>query len=112
MKKLSLSLFFFSLFLTSCTGYINTLPTAGTRPEGTFETVLRLPEGLQVVSVDYDAELYTPSSNGSTSYEGEIGRAFINVLAVDRETGTQFLLIYENLEQNSRPLQVIRFEEE
>ncbi|WP_017732128.1 hypothetical protein [Nafulsella turpanensis] len=112
MKKLSPALSLFLLFLTSCAGYINTLPTAGTRPEGTLETVLRLPAGLQVVSVDYDAELYLPTSNGSTSFEGEIGRAFINVFAVDRETGTQYLLIYENLEQNSRPLQVIRFEEE
>lgn len=112
MKKLSLSLSLFCLLLTSCTGYINTLPTAGPRPEGTLETVLRIPQGLQVVSVDYDAELYLPSSNGSTSFEGEIGRAFIHVFAEDRETGTQYLLIYENLERNSRPLQVIRFEEE
>ena len=111
--KTSLLALVCALFLTSCTGYINTLPTAGSPPpEGTLETVLRLPEGLQVVSVDYDAELYLPSSNGSTSFEGEVGRAFINVLAVDRETGTQYLLIYENLAQNSRPLQVIRFEEE
>lgn len=100
------------LFLSSCTGYINSLPTDTTMPGETLQTILQLPAGLKVVSVDYDAELYTPSSNGSTSYEGEVGRAFINVYAVDRQSGEQFLLIYENLRQNSRPIQVIRFQEE
>ena len=62
----------------------------------TIETTLEIPEGLKIVSVDYDAELYSISSEGSTYDEGEHGRGFVKVYAVDQSRGDQYLLIYES----------------
>lgn len=108
--SLSISLW---LLVSSCSpSAYSTLPQqphmAKVAHERQPEAVLYIPTGLQVISVDYDAEFFTISSDGTTRREGEEGRAFINVLAVDKQSGEQYLLIYENL----RPIQVIRFQEE
>lgn len=89
----------------------NTLPEQ--LPEGNLrESVLYIPAGLQIVSVDYDAELIMASFDGTSVSEGTRGRAFIHVYAEDKQSREQYLLIYENLGQNLRPIQVIRFQED
>jgi len=40
---------------------------------------------------------------------GAGGRAFVQVVAVDRESGEQVLLLHENITQRPAPLQIIRF---
>lgn len=47
---------------------------------------------------------------GETEQTDIGGRAFIKVHAVHKKTGEEYLLIYENIDQRPRPIQIIRFE--
>jgi len=40
---------------------------------------------------------------------GQVGEAFVQVVAVDRTSGEQVLLLYENVAQRAHPIQIIRF---
>jgi hypothetical protein len=77
------------------------------------EITLEIPDGFEVRSVDYDAAMYsdvsgTPGILGGTSTTLG-GRGFVKVLAVERSSGQQVLLLYENVSQRSQPVQIIRF---
>lgn len=58
----------------------------------------------------FDAALFTDVSGGADAVGSQVGgRGFLKVYAVDRKTGEQYLLIYENIRERKRPVQVIRF---
>jgi hypothetical protein len=89
---------------------INTVPSpvAPTDPVQYYD--LDLPSSLEVKSVDFDAALFTNVSGGSGAVGSQVGgRGFLKVYAVDRQTGQQYLLLYENIRERKRPVQVIRF---
>ena len=98
--------------LTGCSyRATNTLPSyAG--PDDPIERLsLWIPEDLQVRNVDFDASIYTDAADGSETDQTDVGgRAFIKVHAVHKKTGEEYLLIYENIDQRPRPIQIIRFE--
>ena len=50
------------------------------------------------------------SGSGNVTYTQVGGRAFLKVYAVHRETGDQYLLIYEDIKRRKTPVQVIRFQ--
>lgn len=102
-----------ALLTIGCSRTMNTLPpvTSPTAPVG--ELVLEIPEGLEIRSASYSATMYSNVS-GTTGDFGVTttsvgGRAFVQVLAVDRATQEQVLLVYENISVRTRPVQVIRF---
>ena len=98
---------------TACSSTVNTLPpvVSPTAPIG--ELVLEIPEGLEVRSASYSATMYSDVSGSSGKYGVTTttvgGRAFVQVLAVDRATQEQVLLVYENIATRKKPIQVIRF---
>ncbi len=96
------------LLSAGCASTINTLPALTTNEDPVEELTLYVPDGLEINSVDYNATLYTYVSGGQTLELG--GRGFVKVYATHRETGVQYLLLYENLTERSRPIQIIRFE--
>ena len=94
---------------------VNTLPPPASARAETVEHVLDLPEGLEVRWVDYDAAL---AGNVSGAINPDVptavttslyGRAFVKVFAVERATGEEVLLVYDNIAQRSAPARVIRF---
>ncbi|WP_224999349.1 hypothetical protein [Cesiribacter sp. SM1] len=100
---------FFVLLAVGCTPSVNTLPPDPTRTP-TQETSLWLPPNLEIVRLDYDAEVYTRISGGDTWMEGNEGRAFIIAHARHKKTGVHYLLVYEDIIRSSRPSQIIKFE--
>ena len=102
-----------TLALTGCARVVNTLPPLAKSGDPVEHLTLYVPAGLKVQSVDLDAAMFSETSGGPgpiTSSTG--GRSFVKVYAVEAETGAQYLLIYENIGERQRPVQVIRFEEE
>ncbi|MFL5540631.1 MAG: hypothetical protein ACJ8J0_16695 [Longimicrobiaceae bacterium] len=105
-----------ALALAGCVRTVNTLPPV-TRPDAPIqEQTLYVPPGLEIRSVDYEASLYSDVSGGgsqlvpTTTSPG--GRAFVKVFAVDRKTGEQVLLLYEDITRRPRPIAIIRFRED
>lgn len=79
----------------------NTLFPVAEPGAATRTYVLDLPDGFEVRSVDFEA---------STDSSGVRGRGFVKVLALDRRSGRQVLLLYENIAVRQEPVAVIRFE--
>ena len=86
--------------LTGC-GSTNTLLPVAQPWQATREYVLKLPDNYEIRSVDFEA---------STDSSGVKGRGFVKVLAVDRRSGEQVLILYENISVRSEPVAIIRFE--
>ena len=59
----------------------------------------------------YDLEVPSSDVSGGSEIVGTQvgGRGFLKVYAVHKETGEQYLLIYENIRERKQPVQVIRF---
>ncbi|EMR02096.1 hypothetical protein [Cesiribacter andamanensis] len=87
---------------------VNTLPPDPSATP-TLESTLWVPEGLEILRLDYDAELLTEISEGSSQWEGHNGRAFVIAHARHRKSGEHYLLLYEAINRNTRPTQIIRF---
>jgi hypothetical protein len=69
-----------------------------------------LPPDLEVKSVDFSASTFTDVSGGPDGSSSSVGgRAFVKVYAVHRTTGEQFLVLYEDVSNRRRPVQIIRF---
>lgn len=101
------------VLLGGCSSTVNTLPPRTSPADPVREYTLHLPPGLEVRAVDYVASLYSDVSGGALNVPTTTsvgGRAFVKVYAVHRETGEQYLLLYENIAQRSRPIQIIRFQ--
>lgn len=104
------------LLLSACGRTLDTLPPRPSPSAPPHEQTLYLPPGLEIRSVDYTVALYSDVSGGggtggiampTTTSVG--GRGFVKVYAIDRETGEQVLLLYENITQRPHPIQIIRF---
>lgn len=100
---------FIGILATGCTNsVINTLPPDPVNT-ATQETNLWLPPNLEVITLKYDAELFTRISGGESAWEGQEGRAFVIVHARHQKNGQHYLLIYEGISHNTRPSQIIKF---
>ena len=108
------SILFSLLFLAcfSCTpASTNTLVSYGTPKESEEATVI-IPANMEIVSLKYDAELYTTITKGDSMFEGTKGRGFVVAHARHLKTGIHYLLIYENPRLHKYPKQIIRFQPE
>lgn len=100
----------FAALLGAACAPINTVPEplAPTDPVQHYD--LEVPASLEIRSVDFDAALFSDVSGGSELVGTQVGgRGFLKVYAVHRQTGEQYLLIYENIRERKQPVQVIRF---
>ena len=99
-----------ALTLVGCSGgYRSTLlPTAeaGARPP---EYRVQVPDGYDVRSVDYDAALVGIASGENTSTTVS-GRGVVAVYAVERATGAEVVLVYDDVENRPTPTAVIHLD--
>ena len=96
--------------LAGCAHRIDTLPPVAKPGAPLREITLEIPEGFEVRSIDYDAAMYSSvSGSGGMTSTSAGGRAFVKVLAVERSSGQQVLLLYENVSARSQPVEIIRF---
>ena len=97
----------------ACQPTVDTMPPVASATTAVQYHDLQLPRDLEVKAVDFTATTYADVSgvNGMTS-SSVAGRAFVKVYAVHRTTGEQFLLLYEDIANRSRPSQIIRFHSE
>ncbi|MEM1117214.1 MAG: hypothetical protein AAF845_01920 [Bacteroidota bacterium] len=103
-----------ALLLVGCgPGYRSTLlPTAEAgAPLPEYGVVV--PDGYEVLSVDYDAALVGIATGNQFSTRTSVrGLGVLAVYAVERETGQRVVLVYDDLEARPRPTAVIRLEPE
>jgi hypothetical protein len=95
---------------SACTRPVNTVPEPVSPAASVQYYDLDIPSDLEIKAVDFAATAFTDVSgiNGQTS-SSTSGRGFIKVYAVQRGTGEQFLLLYEDVARRKRPIQVIHF---
>jgi hypothetical protein len=96
--------------MTACTGAVNTVPEPVSPTASVQYYDLDIPPDLEIKAVDFDATAFTEVSgfNGQTS-SSTSGRAFVKVYAVQRRTGEQYLLLYEDAAHRKQPIQIIHF---
>ena len=89
---------------------VNTIPPAPSPSDPVRHYDLEIPEALEIKSVSFDATAFSEVSGAGNVTSTQIGgRAFLKVYAVHRQTGEQYLLIYEDIAHRRTPIQVIRF---
>src|SRR5215218_2230219 len=106
------SLFILSLLAVgiACVKPVNTVPAPVSPSAAVQRYDLELPPDLEVKSVDFSASTFTDVSGGPDGSSSSVGgRAFVKVYAVHRTTGEQFLVLYEDVANRRRPVQIIRF---
>jgi hypothetical protein len=96
--------------LSACTPPFSSVPepVAPSAPVQYYD--LDIPSDLEIKAVDFAATAFLDVSgvNGQTS-SSTAARGFIKVYAVQRGSGEQFLLLYEDVTRRKRPIQVIHF---
>lgn len=99
-----------ALALAAC-GPTNTVPRPVAPSDPIQHYDLRIPESLQVQSIEFAATTFSEVSGyGGTTGSEVGGRAFIQVHAVHRDTRDQYLLLYEDIANRKQPVQVIRLQ--
>ena len=99
------------VILGACNKTINTLPPTVTPADPVQYYALRVPDSLEIKTVDFDAALYPNVSGSNLGVDTKLGgRAFVKVHAVHRKTGEQYLLVFEDIARRRDPVLVIRFE--
>ena len=95
----------------ACVKPVTTVPAPVTPTAQVQYYDLEVPQELEIKSVDFSATMYSDVSGTPQGPVGSTvnGRAFVKVYAVDKTTGEQFLLLYEDITRRKRPVQVIRF---
>ena len=94
----------------SACGPINTVPAPVAPGDPVQNYHLDLPSSLEIKSLAFHAALFTDVSRGPDLAGSQVGgRGFLKVYAVDRKTEQQYLLIYEDIRERKRPVQIIRF---
>ena len=89
---------------------INTVPAPVSPGAAVQYHDLEVPSDLEIRSVDFSATTFSEvSGSGGVTGSSVGGRAFVKVYAVQRTTGQQFLLLYEDIEHRGRPVLIIRF---
>ena len=100
------------IVLSACApGYQSTLlPTAeaGAPPP---EYRIQIPDGYDVRSVDYDASLVGIASGNQYSTSTDVrGRGVVAVYAVERATGQEVVLVYDDVAARPTPTAILRLE--
>jgi hypothetical protein len=92
-----------------CTSTVTTQPYPVSATAAIEQNDLLLPPGLEVRSASYSVTGLADVSgiNGSTSSVVQV-RPLVTVFAVRRNSGEQFVLIYDDLTQRKQPSQIIR----
>ena len=90
---------------------VNTIPPLVTATAEVQRLDLELPPDLEVKTIDFTATTYadvrgTPEIGTSSRVAG---RAFIKVWAVHRDSGDNYLLLYEDVARRRRPVEIVRF---
>lgn len=97
------------LWGAACTP-VNTVPAPVSPSAAVQYHDLEVPSDLEIKSVDFSATTFSEvSGSGGVTGSSVGGRAFVKVYAVQRTTGEQFLLLYEDIEHRKQPVQIIRF---
>lgn len=97
------------LALAACSP-VNTVPEPVSPNDPVQYYDLDLPESLQVQSIDFTATTFADVSGaGGTTSSRTGGRAFLQVYAIHRDTGEQYVLLFEDISNRRQPVQVIRF---
>jgi hypothetical protein len=100
--------------LWACSHPVNTIPAPAGPSGATRYYDLEIPARLDIKNISFDATTFSDVSgyqSGTVGYTSSSigGRAFLKVYAVHRDTGEQFLLIYEDIAGRKRPLHIVRF---
>lgn len=98
--------------LTGCSkGYPDTLlPTADAGAPAP-EYRIEVPDGYDVRSVDYDAALVGIASGNQYGTNTHVrGRGVVAIYAVERATGDEVVLVYDDIQTRPSPSAVIRLE--
>jgi hypothetical protein len=94
----------------ACKPPVNTVPAPVSPAAAVQRYDLEIPPDLEIKSVDFSASTFTDVSGGPDGTSSSVGgRAFVKVYAVHRTTGEQFLVLYEDISNRRRPVQIIRF---
>jgi hypothetical protein len=89
---------------------VNTVPEHVSPKSAVQYYDLEVPPDLEIKAVDFSATTFSEVSGSSGITSSSVGgRAFVKVYGVHRKTGEQFLLLYEDIANRKRPVQVIRF---
>lgn len=89
---------------------VNTVPEPVAPTAAVQYYDLEVPPELEIKSVDFSATTFSEVSGSQGLTQSAVGgRAFVKVYAVHRSTGAQYLLLYEDIANRKRPVQIIRF---
>ena len=89
---------------------VHTMPPPPSPSDPVKHYDLEIPDALEIKAVSFDATAFSDVSGAGNVTSTQIGgRAFLKVYAVHRQTGEQYLLIYEDIAHRKTPIQVIRF---
>jgi hypothetical protein len=105
------SVILFLLGSTACHHTINTLPAPLKPNDPVTHYELEIPDALEVKAVSFDATTFGDvTGTAGVGVDTKVGgRAFLKVYAVHRQTGDQYLLLYEDIVRRKTPVQVVRF---
>lgn len=109
MRLGSLSLIVLAVVVAACQP-VNTVPEPVAPSAAVQYYDLEIPPDLEIRSVDFSATTFSDVSGSAGAMSSSVGgRAFVKVYAVHRSTGTQYLLLYEDIAKRKRPVQIVRF---
>ncbi len=89
-------------------GYRTTLLTTAEGDAPPVEYRVEIPDGYDVRSVDYDAALVgIASGENATTVEG---KGVVSVYAVERATGREVVLVYDDVESRATPTAILHLD--
>ena len=89
---------------------VNTVPPPVSPEDPVQHYDLEIPASLEIRSVEFTATTFSEVTGYDRATGSKVGgRAFLQVYAVHRETGDQYVLLYEDIARRKQPVQVIRF---
>lgn len=98
------------LGLAACRHPVNTIPAPASPTDPIEHYALEIPDALEIKAVSFQATAFSDISGGANMTVTQVGgRAFLEVYAVHRQTGEQYLLIYEDVDHRKTPVRIIRF---
>ncbi len=90
-------------------GYRTTLLTTAGPGAPPLEYHVEIPTGYDVLAVDYDAALVGIASGENTSTR-VAGKGVVSVHAVERVTGAEVVLVYDDVPARRTPTAIIRLD--
>lgn len=105
-KTFIMSFFAVVLFLTGCNPGVYTLPSYKAPEDPVGMKHIIIPQEFEIISSDYTASISSTKDDGPASH---YGRAFIKLFAKHKETGEEYLLIYEDIENRQKPIDIIKY---